>query len=95
MDSNTTITLGLLFMIFGGIASISGILSKRDAQKINEGREHGIMLTKLENIENGQINILAKIAHVETKVADVQDKVNEIDRRVTVLENKRKRTPTT
>lgn len=81
-------------MIFGGIASISGILSKRDAQKLSEGREHGIMLTKLDNIETGQVTILSKIAHVETKIADVQEKVNEIDRRVTILETKRKRTPT-
>lgn len=91
MDSNSTITLGLLFMLLGGIGTVVGIVSNRDAKKINEGREHGVMITKLDNIENGQVAILSEVNQVKQQIRDVEQQINEIDNRVTVLETKRKR----
>ena len=82
MDGNTTITVGLIFMMLGGVGAITSMINNRDAKKTQEGREYGVIVNKLENIERGQSKILERIEEVE-------DKVDNIDRRVTVLETKR------
>lgn len=78
-------------MLLGGVGTVVGIISNRDAKKINEGREHGMMIAKLDNIESGQSMILTEVNQVKQQVREVEQQISDIDNRVTVLETKRKR----
>lgn len=43
MAANSTFTVGLFFMVIGGVSIVYGIIAKRDSKKLQEGKALGIL----------------------------------------------------
>ena len=91
MTPDTTVTFAFISILLGIFLGIAGFLEKRDAKKIQEGREHGVIITELQEIKSGNTNILDKLNQIERSVDKLENKVEDIDKRVIVLETKRVR----
>lgn len=51
MDGNTTLTMGFILAIIGGISLVSGLIAKRDSKKIQEGENQGVLKTTLKTMD--------------------------------------------
>ena len=82
ITSEMGITLSALFLVVGGVMGILGVVEKREASKYKNGRESGILESKVDMVLT-QLGILNEI----------KDKQQDHEVRITVLETtKRTRT---
>jgi len=51
MDGNTTLTMGFILAIIGGISLVSGLIAKRDSKKLQEGKAQGILEKTLDTMD--------------------------------------------
>ncbi|HET6786173.1 MAG TPA: hypothetical protein VFH18_09130 [Erysipelotrichaceae bacterium] len=51
MDGNTTLTMGFILAIIGGISLVSGLLAKRDSKKLQEGENQGVLKATLKTMD--------------------------------------------
>lgn len=51
MDGNTTLTMGFILAIIGGISLVSGLIAKRDSKKLLEGENQGVLKATLKTMD--------------------------------------------
>lgn len=84
VDGSTSITIGLLLALAGGVFGLLGFLNNRDAKKYSEGKEAGIIEKSLNTMNDTLIafkdsNELFQKEHREEHVR--------VDKRIRVIED--------
>lgn len=86
MGEETTITIGLIIAVIGGLGVLYTIVDKIKSKSESKGKEEGIINTKLDTIINNLKDINEKINKLEYSNNDNSNAIKNLTERVVKLE---------